>query len=125
MGPRDWRRVPVPIAREVRRRLGESEPDGPIEVILRNTNSIRMISPTYSGTTSHANTYKFEAFAPKGDAVIKLELIGKRVLVEEFDTADPAGAAINDYILSGLATDPKLTITTKADISTATLYRFD
>lgn len=118
--------LPVPVVREVRRLLGETSLVGPIEVILRNKNAVRKLSPTYAKRNpSSANTYKFEALVPEGDAVIKLELVGDKVLVEQFDTADPAGKAIDDFIVAGLATDPVQTIATTGDPVTATLYRYD
>lgn len=118
--------LPVPVVREVRRLLGETDPDGPIEVILRNKNAVRKISPTYAKRNpTAANTYKFEALVPEGEAVIKLELVGDKVLVEQFDTADPAGKAIEDFILAGLSTTPVKTIATTADASSSTLYRYD
>lgn len=137
----DWRRVfirlrlsrggtqgqlPVPVVREVRRLLGEEAPDGPIDVILRNKNAVRRISPTYAKRNpTTANTYKFEALTPQGDAVIKLEFVGDKVLVEQFDTADPAGKAIDDFIMAGLTTNPVQTIATTSDQNTATFYRYD
>ena len=146
----DWKRVfvklrlargtqgqlPVPVARELRRRLGEKEEDGPIPIILKNNDVPRVISPTFAKRSpDHANTYKIEALATENDPVIKIELIGKQVLVEQFDTATPAGAAILRFLLDGLHTDPVQTVSrglpegTPAEIEEAakgvTLYRYD
>jgi hypothetical protein len=118
--------LPVPVVREVRRILGEKEPDGPIDVILQNKNAVRKISPTYATRNpSSANTYKFEVLIPKGNAIIKLEFIGNKIVVEQFDTFDPAGKAIEDFIIAGLHTDPVHTIATTKKTSSATLYRYD
>lgn len=118
--------LPVAIARQIRRRLGEKITDGPINVILRNTNEKRKISPTYAARSpGSANTYKIEAFQPQGDAIMKLELIGSEVVVEQFDTADKTGKAINDFIEAGLKMSPPQTVATTKDLMAATLYRFD
>lgn len=147
----DWKRVfvklrlargtqgqlPVPVAHELRRRLGETEVDGPIPIILKNNDVPRVISPTFAKRSpDHANTYKIEALASEEDPVIKVELIGNQVLVEQFDTATPAGKAILRFILDGLHTDPVQTVSrglpkegTPAEIEDAakgvTLYRYD
>lgn len=147
----DWKRVfvklrlargtqgqlPVPVAHELRRRLGEKEVDGPIPIILKNNDVPRVISPTFAKRSpDHANTYKIEALASEADPVIKVELIGNQVLVEQFDTATPAGSAILRFILDGLHTDPVQTVSrglpkegTREEIEEAakgvTLYRYD
>lgn len=147
----DWKRVfvklrlargtqgqlPVPVAHEVRRRLGEKEVDGPIPIILKNNDVPRVISPTFAKRSpEHANTYKIEALASEEDPVIKVELIGNQVLVEQFDTTTPAGKAILRFILDGLHTDPLQTVSrglpkdgTREEIEDAakgvTLYRYD
>lgn len=149
--PSDWKRVfvklrlargtqgqlPVPVARELRQRLGEKEMDGPIPIILKNNDVPRVISPTFAKRSpDHANTYKIEALASEGDPVIKVELIGDQVLVEQFDTATPAGKAILRFIMDGLHTDPVRTVSrglpkqgTRKQIEDAasgvTLYRYD
>lgn len=145
----DWKRVfvklrlargtqgqlPVPVAHELRRRLGETEMDGPIPIILNNEE--RVISPTFAQRSpDHANTYKIEMRASDEDPVIKVELVGNRVLVEQFDTGTPAGQAHLRYILDGLHTDPVQTVSrgvpkdgTRQEIEEAakgvTLYRYD
>lgn len=147
----DWKRVfvklrlargtqgqlPVPVAHELRRRLGETEVDGPIPIILKNNDVPRVISPTFAKRSpDRANTYKIEALKSEEDPVIKVELIGNQVLVEQFDTATPAGEAILRFILDGLHTDPVQTVSrglpkegTPAEIVNAakgvTLYRYD
>ena len=147
----DWKRVfvklrlsrgtqgqlPVPVAHELRRRLGETEVDGPIPIILKNSDVPRVISPTFAKRSpDRANTYKIEALKSEEDPVIKVELIGNQVLVEQFDTATPAGKAILRFILDGLHTDPVQTVSgglpkegTPAEIVDAakgvTLYRYD
>jgi HKD family nuclease len=147
----DWKRVfvklrlargtqgqlPVPVAHELRRRLGEKEIDGPIPIILKNNDVPRVISPTFAKRSpDHANTYKIEALASEEDPVIKVELIGNQVLVEQFDTATPAGKAILRFVLDGLHTDPVQTVSrglpkdgTRDEIEEAakgvTLYRYD
>jgi hypothetical protein len=116
----------VVVVREIRRRLGEKVLDGSLQVIDRKTNTLRMISSAHSGGRSRANTYKFEAsFKPKQHVIAKFELIGNQVLVDQFDTADPAGAAINKFILDGRKIDPPLTVATTKNLAKATLYRFD
>lgn len=147
----DWKRVfvklrlargtqgqlPVPVAHELRRRLGEKEVDGPIPIILKNNDVPRVISPTFAKRSpDHANTYKIEALASEEDPVIKVELIGNQVLVEQFDTTTPAGKAILRFILDGLHTNPVQTVSrglpkegTQEEIEDAakgvTLYRYD
>jgi HKD family nuclease len=146
----DWKRVfvklrlargtqgqlPVPVARELRQRLGERAVDGPIPIILKNNDVPRVISPTFPARRpEYANTYKIEALASEGDPVIKIELIGNTVLVEQFDTETPAGAAILRFLLDGLHTSPVETVSrglpagTREEIEAAamgvTLYRYD
>lgn len=147
----DWKRVfvklrlargtqgqlPVPVAHELRRRLGEKRVDGPIPIILKNNDVPRVISPTFAKRSpDHANTYKIEALASEGDPVIKIELIGNQVLVEQFDTSTQAGKAILRFILDGLHTDPVQTVSrglpknsTPEEIEETakgiTLYRYD
>lgn len=147
----DWKRVfvklrlargtqgqlPVAIAHELRRRLGEKEVDGPIQIILKNNDVPRVISPTFAKRNpEHANTYKIEALPTARDPVIKIELIGSRVLVEQFDTTTPAGEAMLRFILDGLHTDPVQTVSRglpafdtadalEAAAMGVTLYRYD
>lgn len=127
--------LPVPVARELRRRLGLSEVDGPIPIILNNVE--RMISPTYAQRSpENANTYKIEVRASNTDPVIKIELVGDKVLVEQFDIETPAGQAHLRFILDGLHTDPPQTVSrgvpehgTPDEVEEAamgvTLYRYD
>ncbi|SFA58649.1 PLD-like domain-containing protein [Paracoccus halophilus] len=151
--PADWKRVfvklrlargtqgqiPLPVAREVRRRLGLQGLDGPFTVIDRHSRTERLISPTFPERRPDvANTYKIEAISPKGDAILKLELIGQKVLAEFFDTAQPDGRAVFAFVIDGLRSDPPLTIDSRGaarnraagkSIEEATngvtLYRFD
>jgi HKD family nuclease len=146
----DWKRVfvklrlargtqgqlPVAVARELRRRLGETAVDGPIPVMLKGHSVQRVISPTYAKRNpSIANTYKIEALQSVGDPVIEVQLVGSQVIVEQYDTSTPQGAAILRYVLDGLHTDPVQTVIkskptgTRAEIDAAamgmTLYRYD
>jgi HKD family nuclease len=151
--PADWRRVfiklrlargtqgqiPLAVAREVRRRLGLQGIDGPFTVIDRHSRTERLISPTFPERRPDvANTYKIEAIAPEGDAVLKLELIGRQVLAEFFDTAQPDGRAVFEFVIDGLRSEPALTVDPRGaarnrpagqSIEEATtgvtLYRFD
>lgn len=151
--PADWRRVfvklrlargtqgqiPLAVAREVRRRLGLEPIDGPFIVIDRHSRTERLISPTFPERRPDvANTYKIEAIAPEGDAVLKLELIGRQVLAEFFDTAQPDGRAVFEFVIDGLRSEPPLTVDPRGaarnrppeqSIEEATrgvtLYRFD
>lgn len=146
----DWKRVfvklrlargtqgqlPVAVARELRRRLGETAVDGPIPIMLKGHPVQRVISPTYAKRNpSIANTYKIEALQSVGDPVIEVQLVGSQVIVEQYDTSTPEGAAILRYMLDGLHTDPVQTVIksmptgTRAEIDAAamgvTLYRYD
>lgn len=151
--PADWRRVfvklrlargtqgqiPLAVAREVRRRLGLEGIDGPFTVIDRHSRTERLISPTFPERRPDvANTYKIEAIAPEGDAVLKLELIGRQVLAEFFDTAQPDGRAVFMFVIDGLRSEPPLTVDPRGAArnrppeqsieeatSGVTLYRFD
>ncbi|KQM87425.1 hypothetical protein ASE67_06865 [Sphingomonas sp. Leaf23] len=125
--------LPVPVAREVRRRLGYGLTDGPIRAIMRDTGEIKEINPTFARRNPDAaNTYKLEAFAPARDIVIKLEFVGDEVLIELFDTQGPAGRAIDAYIDAGLRTDPPATMPARGSVDAflagggaSTLYRYD
>ncbi|MFN3817358.1 phospholipase D-like domain-containing protein [Blastomonas sp.] len=145
----DWKRIfvklrlargtqgqlPVPVAHELRRQLGQTDLDGPIPIILNNVE--RVISPTFAKRNPNfANTYKIEMKPSDDDPVIKIELVGDRVLVQQFDTKSPAGQAHLRYILDGLHTDPVQTFSrgipkgaSSEDIEEAakgvTLYRYD
>lgn len=146
----DWKRVfvklrlargtqgqlPVAVARELRRRLGETAVDGPIPIMLKGHSVQRVISPTYAKRNpSIANTYKIEALQSVGDPVIEVQLVGSQVIVEQYDTSTPEGTAILRYVLDGLHTDPVQTVIksmptgTRAEIDAAamgmTLYRYD
>jgi HKD family nuclease len=146
----DWKRVfvklrlargtqgqlPVAVARELRRRLGETAVDGPIPIMLKGHSVQRVISPTYAKRNpSMANTYKIEALQSVGDPVIEVQLVGSQVIVEQYDTSTPEGAAILRYVLDGLHTDPIQTVIksmptgTRTEIDAAamgmTLYRYD
>jgi len=146
----DWKRVfvklrlargtqgqlPVAVARELRRRLGETAVDGPIPIMLKGHPVQRAISPTYAKRNpSIANTYKIEALQSVGDPVIEVQLVGSQVIVEQYDTSTPEGAAILRYMLDGLHTDPVQTVIksmptgTRAEMDAAamgvTLYRYD
>lgn len=146
----DWKRVfvklrlargtqgqlPVAVARELRRRLGETAVDGPIPIMLKGHSVQRVISPTYAKRNpSIANTYKIEALQSVGDPVIEVQLVGSQVIVEQYDTSTPDGGAILRYVLDGLHTDPVQTVIksmptgTRAEIDAAamgvTLYRYD
>lgn len=151
--PVDWRRVfvklrlargtqgqiPLAVAREVRLRLGLEGIDGPFTVIDRHSQAERQISPTFPERRPDlANTYKIEAIAAEGDAILKLEFIGRRVLAEFFDTAQPDGLAVFNFIIDGLRVDPPATIDPRGaarsrpigqsieDATRAvTLYRYD
>lgn len=131
--------IPLAVAREVRRRLRLEGVDGPFTVIDRHTRTERQISPTFPERRPEmANTYKIEAIAAEGDAILKLELIGERVLAEYFDTALPDGKAVYDFIIDGLRIEPPATVdprgaarnrpadqTIEEATSGVTLYRFD
>lgn len=131
--------LPLPVAREVRRRLGENDLDGPFTVIDRHTRAERQISPTYPKRRPEAaNTYKIEAMPAQGHAILKLELVGRRVLAEFFDSAEADGQAVFEFLIDGLKSDPALTVDPNGaaarraagqnlEDATAgvTLYRFD
>jgi hypothetical protein len=131
--------IPVPVAREVRSRLGENGVDRPFTVIDRHTRAERQISPTYPKRRPDvANTYKIEARPAQGHAILKLELVGKRVLAEFFDSAEADGRAVYDFLIDGLRSDPAITVdpnnaaaqrTAGQSLEDATegvtLYRFD
>lgn len=148
----DWRRVfiklrvargtqgqiPIPVAREIRRRLGETVMDGPFFVIDRRTRTERQISPTFPKRRPEvANTYKIEVINPQEHAILRLELIGNKVLAEISDSGDADGRVMYDFILDGLTSAPPRTVSSgainadvdrdqlEADTDTMTLYRFD
>lgn len=131
--------IPLRVAREVRRRLGEVGIDGPFTVIDRRTRTERQISPTYPRRRPDAaNTYKIEATPAQGHSILKLELVGKRVLAEFFDSAQTDGQAVYDFLIDGLKLDPPSTVDPNRSIARRmdgqsleeatdgfTLYRFD
>ncbi len=131
--------IPVPVAREVRRRLGEKGLDGPFTVIDRHTRAERQISPTYPKRRPNvANTYKIEAMPAQGHAILKLELVGRRVLAEFFDSAQADGQAVYEFLIDGLRSEPPSTVDPNGAAARraagqsledateeVTLYRFD
>jgi HKD family nuclease len=131
--------IPLAVAREVRRRLGEINVDGPFTVIDRHTRMERQISPTYpKRRPDAANTYKIEAMPAQGHAILKLELVGRRVLAEYFDSAQADGRAVYELLIDGLRSEPARTVdpngaaarrTAGQSLEDATegvtLYRFD
>lgn len=131
--------IPLAVAREVRRRLGEVNLDGPFTVIDRHTRAERQISPTFPRRRPDtANTYKIEAMPAQGHAILKLELVGRRVLAEFFDSAEADGRAVYELLIDGLRSEPASTVDPNgaaarraADQSLedategVTLYRFD
>lgn len=149
----DWKRVfvklrlargtqgqlPLAVAREVRRRLGENDLDGPFTVVDRHTRAERQISPTYPRRRPEAaNTYKVEAMPAQGHTILKLELVGRRILAEFFDSAEADGQAVYEFLIDGLRSEPPSTVdpngaaarrTADQSLEDATegvtLYRFD
>ena len=131
--------IPLAVAREVRRRLGEPDLDGPFTVIDRHTRAERQISPTYPRRRPDAaNTYKIEAVPAQEHAILKLELVGRRVLAEFFDSAEADGQAVYEFLIDGLRSEPPSTVDPNgvaarraADqsledaVEGVTLYRFD
>jgi HKD family nuclease len=131
--------IPLAVAREVRRRLGENGLDGPFTVIDRHTRAERQISPTYPRRRPEAaNTYKIEALPAQGHAILKLELVGRRVLAEFFDSAQADGQAVYEFLIDGLRSEPASTVdsngaaarrapeqTLEDATEGVTLYRFD
>jgi HKD family nuclease len=131
--------IPLAVAREVRRRLGEIDVDGPFTVIDRHTRAERQISPTYpKRRPDAANTYKIEAMPAQGHAILKLELVGPHLLAEFFDSVQADGQAVFEFLMDGLRTDPISTVdpngaaarraagqTLEEATEGVTLYRFD
>lgn len=135
----DWRRVflrlrlargtqgqiPATVVRAIRARLGLADRDGPLDVAIAGTTGTQRISPAYTKRNEYTpNTYKFEAFKPKGNALLRIELVGQQVIVEKLDSEDAAGKIIEQFILDGLETDPPATYRKRND-EHATLWRFD
>jgi hypothetical protein len=99
--------------------------DGPLDVAIAGTTGTQRISPAYTKRNEYTpNTYKFEAFKPKGNALLRIELVGQQVIVEKLDSEDAAGKIIEQFILDGLETDPPATYRKRND-EHATLWRFD
>ena len=131
--------IPLAVARDVRRRLGEAGLDGPFTVIDRHSRAERQISPTYPKRRPElANTYKIEAMPAEGHVILKLELLGKKVLAEFFDSAQADGQAVYEFLLDGLRIEPAKTVdpngvvarrangqTIEDVVNEVTLYRFD
>lgn len=131
--------IPLAVAREVRRRLGEPDLDGPFTVIDRHTRAERQISPTYPRRRPDAaNTYKIEAVPAQEHAILKLELVGRRVLAEFFDSAEADGQAVYEFLIDGLRSEPPSTVdpngvaarrapdqSLEDAVEGVTLYRFD
>lgn len=131
--------LPLAVAREVRRRLGEDDLDGPFTVIDRHTRAERQISPTYPRRRPEAaNTYKIEAMPAQGHAILKLELVGRRILAEFFDSAQADGQAVYEFLIDGLRSEPPSTVDPNGAAARraagqsledategVTLYRFD
>lgn len=116
--------IPIRVVREVRRRLGLTDIDGALEVTLRSGGGKQKISPTYSGSPDHPNTYKFEALETAGHPLLRMDIVGGQVIVEKLDSDDPAGRIIDKFLVDGLTLDPPATIATTRDLDHATLYRF-
>ena len=113
--------LPKPVFLAVKERIGDTDPDTPFRFIERATGRERLVSPAAGG-----NTYKLEAgFLPKAELLLRLELIGGRVIADYLDSATAEGTAIRDHLFDGLERDPPQTVSTIADTDRSTLYRFD
>lgn len=150
--PTDWHRIfvkmrlsrgtqgqlPVQVVRAIRERLGLEGLDGQITIFDRHNRGDQQVSPTFTARNPDvANTYKIEAFAAEGEPLVKLELVGRQVLADFYDTAKPDGRAVYDFMLNGLLYEPPLTIVPKGNavadagesleeaVAGYTLYRFD
>ena len=115
--------IPVSIVAELKSRIGLDPEKAFFEAIDRQTNKRLRISAAKA--RGSVNTYKMEVVKPKGEAVVKIEIVGSELIVERYDTSELAGAQIELFIREGLNFDPPLTNKTRSDIETATLYRYD
>jgi len=117
--------IPAAVVRAIRAKLGYTELDGPLEVTVAGGGGGKQkISPTYTGGNPVPNTYKFEAFRPAGNPLLRIDVVGQEVTVEKLDSNDPAGEIVEDFILEGRDRDPPLTFSRRAG-ENATLWRFD
>jgi HKD family nuclease len=117
--------IPATVVRALRARLGLTPQDGPLDVAIAGSQDRQMISPAYTKKNkSGPNTYKFEAFAPTGNPLLRMEVVGQDVIVQKLDSGDAAGAIVEKFILDGLTTDPPQTFR-RRHTENATLWRFD
>lgn len=117
--------IPAAVVRAIRAKLGFAEPDGPLEVTVAGVGGGKQkISPAYTGGSTIPNTYKFEAFQPAGNPLLRIDVVGQAVTVEKLDSSDPAGKIVEDFILEGRDRDPPLTFSRRKG-DNATLWRFD
>lgn len=74
----------------------------------------------------------------EGHAILKLELVGRRVLAEFFDSAEADGQAVYEFLIDGLRSEPASTVDPNGAAARrhvgqsleeategVTLYRFD
>lgn len=117
--------IPATVVRAFRARLGLVPQDGPLDVAIAGSKERQKISPAYTKKNkSGPNTYKFEASQPKGNPLLRMELVGDDVIVQNLDSGDAAGASIEKFILDGLTLTPPQTFRRRLT-ENATLWRFD
>lgn len=117
--------IPAAVVRAIRAKLGYAELDGPLEVTVAGGDGGKQkISPTYTGGNPTPNTYKFEAFQPTGNPLLRIDVVGQNVTVEKLDSNDPTGEIVEDFILEGRDRDPPITFSRRSG-EHATLWRFD
>lgn len=119
--------IPIPVVREMRRRIGLVPEDGPVELRSRTDGAIHSIRPARPQRAGgNVNTYKFEAVLVAGDTLLRIYLVGRELFYEFLGGADILGAPVLAHLREGFETDPPSTTSTRpADLDSGTWYRFD
>ena len=119
--------IPIPVVREMRRRIGLGYSDGTVDLLSRADGTPHTISPTRAERGGgKVNTYKFEAVQVEGDTLLRIYLVGKQLYYEFLGGADPLGAPVLALLQEGFESDPPHTTSTRpADLESGTWYRFD
>lgn len=118
--------VPIPVVREIRRRIGAGALDGPVDLKSRQDGTVHQIRPAGAAKAgNNVNTYKFEAVPVDGDTLLRIYLVGNELFYEFLGGDDPLGTPVLAHLREGFETDPPRTHSTRPDPENSTWYRFD
>lgn len=115
--------IPVGVIREIRRRMGMVPMDGPLTVRSRITGEDRGINPAYA--RGKLNTYKIEAREARGEPLLVIEPVGRRLFYQFLNASTPVGREAMQLLEDGFNTDPPQTHSTKKVVANATWFRFE